>query len=155
MTDANKCGDAVTTNCWIDGATSSTYIPKKADAGGKLTAVATYVDAYVTDSDDAGDPAAGVDDGDTARVSSTNDAVVRPNENDLPDFGDDESVDRSVDENLKGASVGDPVTAVDDDPLQYTLSGDGSDDFKVDNSGQITTAKKLDYEGLGRATPSR
>ena len=41
----------------------------------------------------------------------------RPNENDLPSFGDDESVDRSVDENVKGASVGDPVTAVDDDVL--------------------------------------
>ena len=72
--------------------------------------------------------------------------MKRPNENDLPDFGDDESVDRSVAENVKGASVGDPVTAIDDDPLQFTLSGDGSDDFEVDNSGQITTAEKLDYE---------
>ena len=49
-------------------------------------------------------------------------------------------------ENVKGASVGDPVTSVDDNPLIYTLSGDGSDDFNVDNSGQITTAKTLDYE---------
>ena len=100
------------------------------------------MDAYATDSDD---PADG-DDGDTARASSTNNAVVRPNENDLPSFGDDESVDRSVAENAKGASVGDPVTATDDNPLQYTLSGDGSDNFSVDNSGQITTAKALDFE---------
>ena len=40
----------------------------------------------------------------------------------------------------------DPVVATDDDQLIYALSGDGSDDFKVDTSGQITTAKKLDYE---------
>ena len=71
-----------------------------------------------------------------------------PNENAQPTFGDDESVDRSVDENAKGANVGDPVTATDGDgdPLLYTLSGDGSDAFKVNNSGQITTAKELDFE---------
>ena len=80
------------------------------------------------------------------RAVSANAATVRPNENDLPSFGDDESVSRSVDENVKGASVGDPVTAVDDNPLLYTLSGDGSDAFSVDTSGQITTAKTLDYE---------
>ena len=53
-----------------------------------------------------------------------------------------------MEENLKDASVGDPVTAVDtdNDPLLYTLSGDGSDNFKVDGSGQITTANTLDYE---------
>ena len=78
--------------------------------------------------------------------------MERPNENDLPDFGDDESVSRSVAENAKGASVGDPVTAIDDNPLIYTLSGDGSDDFEVDNSGQITTAEKLDYEGRSSYT---
>ena len=78
--------------------------------------------------------------------------TVRPNENDLPSFGDDESVSRSVDENVKGASVGDPVTAVDDNPLLYTLSGDGSDAFSVDTSGQITTAKTLDYEARSSYT---
>ena len=133
----------VSATCAINGATSSTYIPKEADAGNVLQARATYVDAFPTDTtvDTNSD-----DDGDAASKMSANPAVKRRNENDLPDFGDDESVDRSVAENVKGASVGDPVTAVDDDPLQFTLSGDGSDDFEVDNSGQITTAEKLDYE---------
>ena len=140
LTADNKCDADTLTNCWIEGATSSTYIPKAADAGGKLTAVATYVDAYVT----AKSSTDSADAGDTARASSTNNAVVRPNENDLPSFGDDESVDRSVAENAKGASVGDPVTAVDDNPLQYTISD--TTNFAVDNSGQITTAKALDYE---------
>ena len=137
-------GTTVSDTCAINGATSSTYIPKEADAEETLQARATYVDAFPTDTavDTNSD-----DDGDVASTMSANPAVVRPNENDLPDFGEDESVDRSVAENIKGASVGDPVTAVDDDPLQYTLSGDGSDDFKVDNSGQITTAEKLDFEG--------
>ena len=150
LTDINKCDvdETTTDNCWIEGATSSTYIPKAADDGMTLTAVATYVDAYVTDSDAVDTAGAGVDDGDTARKTSANPAVVRPNENGQPSFGEDESVSRSVDENAKGASVGDPVTAIDsdNDPLLYTLSGDGSDDFSVDGSGQITTAKTLDYE---------
>ena len=136
-------GTTVSTTCAINGATSSTYIPKAVDADNVLQARATYVDAFATDTTVDTDSA---DDGDTASKMSANPAERRPNENDLPSFGDDESVSRSVAENSKGASVGDPVTAVDDDPLQFTLSGDGSDDFKVDNSGQITTAKKLDYE---------
>ena len=103
---------------------------------------ATYVDGFVTDSDV---PADG-DDGDVVIATSNNDAVVRPNANDLPSFLDDDPTSRSVDENAKGASVGDPVTATDEQPLLYTLSGDGSDAFKVDGSGQISTAEKLDYE---------
>ena len=67
-----------------------------------------------------------------AIATTEHNAEMRPNENDLPSFGEDESVSRSVDENVKGASVGDPVTAIDDDALIYALSGDGSDDFKVD-----------------------
>ena len=43
---------------------------------------------------------------DVAIETSEHDAERRPNENDLPDFGEDESVDRSVAENVKGASVG-------------------------------------------------
>ena len=49
-------------------------------------------------------------------------------------------------ENVKGASVGDPVAGIDSDPLIHTLSGDDADAFSIDNSGQIKTAKKLDYE---------
>ncbi len=132
---AVDCADdtAATTVCKIDGATSSTYIPKAADDGRLLTAEARYNDAFGTTQN-------------SARKTSANAAELRPNENDLPSFGDEESVDRSVAENAKGASVGDPVTAIDDDVLQYALSGDGSDNFKVDNSGQITTKNALDYE---------
>ena len=126
--DDNAASDANV--CSIPGATSSTYIPKAEDDGHLLTAQATYVDGLGTDRN-------------SARATSANDAEDRPNENDLPSFGDDESVDRSVAENAKDASVGDPVTAVDDDVLQYTIDNDA---FKVDNSGQITTAKELDYE---------
>ena len=146
-TDATKCDpnadDPVLTDCWIGGATSSTYIPKAGDAGSTLTVVATYVDAFVTDSD--GDTVSD-DDGDIVIKTSDNEAVVRPNANDQPSFLDDDPTSRSVDENAKGASVGDPVTATDEQPLLYTLSGDGSDAFKVDGSGQISTAEKLDYE---------
>ena len=148
LTVANKCDPnadpVVLTNCWIGGATSSTYIPKAADAGNKLTVRTTYVDGFVTDLlPTDGD---GVDDGDVVIATSNNDAVVRPNANDLPSFLDDDPTSRSVDENAKGASVGDPVTATDEQPLLYTLSGDGSDAFKVDGSGQISTAEKLDHE---------
>ena len=67
--------------------------------------------ANATSATTAGD---GTDDGDAAAATSANAAEMRPNENDLPDFGEDESVSRSVAENVKGASVGDPVTAIDD-----------------------------------------
>ena len=129
----------------IDGATSSTYIPTAADHGKKLTVQVMYTDGYVTDVD----PADGFDDVSKVQVTSEHDAEERPDENARPSFGDDESVSRDVDENAKGASVGEAVTATDadSDPLMYSLSGDGSDAFSVDNSGQITTAMELDYEG--------
>jgi len=131
--------------CRIKDAESSTYVPVKADEGNYLTAVATYKDGFVTrtSSSDA------TDKGDAARASSEQATQARRNANSAPSFGDDESVSRSVDENVKGASVGDPVAATDaeNDLLIYELSGDGSGDFKVSNkTGQITTAKKLDYE---------
>ena len=40
------------------------------------------------------------------------------------------------------------ATDSDTDALLYSLSGDGSDAFKVNRTnGQISTAKKLDFEG--------
>ena len=148
LTADNMCDDDPEDNCWIENATSSTYTPTADDAGSTLTAVVTYEDAFVTDSDDTGDPGLGTDDGDTARATSENPAVVRPDQNAQPSFGDEESVEREVEENAKGVIVGDPVTATDSDneALLYTLSGDGSDAFSVDDSGQITTAKALDFE---------
>ena len=104
----------LTTDCWIEGATSSTYIPVAADATGgpvdtagdptaqRLTVVARYVDAYVTDrlGGDGTDPTTatdpanpdGTDDGDIAIATSAHAAELRPNENSQPSFGDDESV---------------------------------------------------------------
>ncbi len=147
-----ECDDPTPTTagtpCLIDGATSSTYTPTAADAGAgnTLTVVVTYTDAFVTDADDND-----VDDGDTANATSDGDAQARPDANAAPTFGDDESVEREVAENANKANVGEPVTATDSDPaprnlLMYSLSGDGSDAFSVNNDGQITTAKALDYE---------
>ena len=48
-TDGTARTVEATDSCAIRGATSSTYIPKKADAGTHLTAVASYVDGFVTD----------------------------------------------------------------------------------------------------------
>ena len=130
--DADTADDEL---CTIDGATSSTYTPTEDDADELLTARVTYTDALG-------------DETNSARATSENDAVARPDENAQPTFGDDESVDRSVEENDNKANVGEPVTATDSDnhALLYTLSGDGSDAFSVNDSGQITTAKALDFE---------
>ena len=49
-------------------------------------------------------------------------------------------------ENAKGASVGQPVAGIDTDPLKHKLSGDDAASFSIDDSGQITTKVKLDYE---------
>ena len=83
---------------------------------------------------------------DSAVKTSEQDSVVRPNANARPRFLDKGPVERDVVENVKDASVGDPVAATDTDPLIYTLSGDDAASFKIDNSGQIQTKVKLDYE---------
>ena len=122
----------ISDTCTIDNATSSTYIPTAADATNKLQARATYKDALGDDS---------------ASVTSEQDSVVRPNANAAPRFhGLSDPVARSVSENVANAGVGDPVAAADSDPLLYTLSGDDAGSFKVDDSGQIQTKVKLDYE---------
>ena len=59
-TEATMCDADLTANCWIDGATSSTYTPAAADATGggtdtpptdpqRLTVVVKYTDTVVTD----------------------------------------------------------------------------------------------------------
>ena len=153
LTDANKCDSDTLTNCWIEGATSATYIPTAADATGggtgtpptdpqKLTVVARYVDNFKTvvsptDSSDAGD---------VVVKESEHAAEARPTSNTAPRFLNKGPEERSVAENVKGASVGDPVGGIDTDPLLHTLSGDDAGAFEIDNSGQIKTAKKLDFE---------
>ena len=156
----------VRTDCWIDGATSATYIPTAVDATGggadpfedrqKLTVVAKYVDGFVTDrlggtGTDPTTPAAaanpnGVDDGDVVIKTSEHAAEARPTSNTAPRFLNKGPEEREVAENVKGASVGDPVAGIDSDPLIHKLSGDDAAAFEIDNSGQIKTAKKLDHE---------
>ena len=126
-----EAGTASTRTCFIDNATSSTYIPVAADADSKLHARAVYKDTLGDDS---------------AVKTSEQDSVVRPNANARPRFLDKGPVERGVVENVKDASVGDPVAATDTDPLLYELSGDDAASFKIDNSGQIQTKVKLDYE---------
>ena len=59
---------------------------------------------------------------------------------------DDDAVGRA--ENIADETVGGPISATDTDgdAMLYTLSGDDSASFKVDNNGQIRTKVKLDYE---------
>ncbi len=141
--------------CAINNATSSTYTPVADDDGKKLQVRASYVDGFATDKllnadpddDDTFDAKDGKDDGDVASAVSEQTAVERPNANARPRFVDEDPVARSVSENVKNAGVGEPVAATDPgDPLIYTLSGDDAGSFKVDNSGQIQTKVKLDYE---------
>ena len=153
VTDCTLETGTASITCAINDATSSTYIPVAADDGKKLHARASYVDGYATDKlrneeiDETGVFAKdGKDDGDIASATSEQAAVKRPNANAAPKFVEKGPVSRSVAENVKNAGVGDPVAASDSDPLIYTLSGDDAGSFKVDNSGQIQTKKKLDYE---------
>ena len=70
--------------------------------------------------------------------------------NDAPMFTEGITTSRSVAENLSsGTSVGDPVSATDqdDDTLEYSLSGTDADTFSIDSSsGQIKTSEPLDRE---------
>jgi hypothetical protein len=134
--DPTNCADDTPdgTLCTIEGATSATYTPVLADANNFLTARVTYTDGLGGETN-------------SARATSESNARERRDENTLPSFGDDESVDRSVEENANKTNVGEPVAATDSDMgdlLQYTISDDTN--FSVDDNGQIKTAKKLDYE---------
>ena len=144
--------DEASDTCKINAGTSATYVPTADDAKMMLQVRATYVDGFATDialsTDESSAPAAGEgdDDGDAASVVAEHEAVERPNANTRPRFLTKGPLEREVAENVKGASVGDPVAGIDADPLLYELSGDDSDAFDIDKSGQITTAVKLDYE---------
>ena len=68
-----------------------------------------------------------------------------------PEFNDDDSTTREVDENTPSdTAFDDPVEATDDDsgdPLTYTLSGTDAASFDiVSSSGQLKTKAALDYE---------
>ena len=128
----------------IAGATSATYTPANEDAGFYLRAVASYADGHGPGKSAASagaGPVVGV-------IQPPADPEPQKAPNRQPQF-DGETADRSVNENSPaGTSVGDPVTASDDDGDTLTYDLTGSDAFTIDDSGQITVAAgaSLDYE---------
>lgn len=89
---------------------------------------------------------------DSGDITDTIDVTININDvNDAPEFTDGETTTRSIVENRSlGSSVGDPVTATDEDKdsednqkdtLIYSLSGTDADKFTIDSStGQIRIA---------------
>ena len=168
--DTGECSalttDATSDIGWtnIPGENSPSYAPTAADMADAnnddtadprcLRAVVEYTDGYVTPdtndaTQDAGDSAAAVAKRDVQAENPANSAPKFEDDQDVNTPGDQADAERSVEENDSGANVGDPVTAlpVDGDLLLYTLSGGDAGSFKVNReSGQITTAEKLDYE---------
>ncbi len=124
-----------------------------AEVGYCLRATATYTDNIANPADDAS--TTDVDESkDTAMESPTRAVQMDDPANTAPEFNDDQDpntpgdqpvAERSVMENTEG-KVGEPVVAADDDLLVYSV--DDTDNFKVDNMGQISTAVELDYEAL-------
>ena len=122
--------------------------PTADDIGYYLRATATYEDKHGS--------------GKTAAVVSENAVEARTTSNARPSFDDHEDsntdtpaleIARMVDENAKGAAVGKPISAKDDDAvLVYDLEDPDTDDavdptesFDIDRrTGQITTKVALD-----------
>ena len=127
----------------IEGATTRNYTVQDRtgsdDVGMYLRAEASYTDGsgpVVT----------------ASRVSDYPIQAYRTN-NETPTFGADTSTARSVNEGMKGMTVGAPVTATDanGDVLNYTISTNvqinTQDVFKIDQkTGQITTEVTLDFD---------
>ena len=167
LDDGAECSDFTGTWTDISGENSPSYTPKAADIPDDdpddgvvnprcLRAMVTYTDALASDNDGSGTIDA--TDMDTAVEITVREVQSENPANSAPKFEDDQDVntpgdqadaERSVPENESGENVGDPVTAlpVDGDLLLYSFSGDDMGSFKINReSGQITTAVKLDYE---------
>ena len=145
-------------DAWEDaegmGAKAATYTPEEDDEGKCLRATAMYTDGE------------GMDD---AMFVSTN-AVVKDLANRAPEFDDDASYTRTIEENvmpdtamdLNPANVKDPGTATDspvtaDDPnedtLTYSLSGNDAGSFMIGSSnGQISARMELGHEAKSSYT---
>ena len=70
-------------------------------------------------------------------------------DNNVPEFDSGLATTISVDENTAvNTDIGSPYTATDadDDTLTYSLEGDDSSNFRINNSGQLRTGAHLDYE---------
>ena len=90
------------------------------------------------------------DDGVTLGSPSTSTVTVIDDEipNSPPAFATT-TVNRIISEDSPmGTPLGDPIAATDpeDDSLTYTLSGEGSEHFNVNNQGQITLSANLNHE---------
>ena len=137
----------------IDEATQATYRPAASDAGKYLRAVATYNDDKENPEDD---PATmDVDESKDTAMAVSAMVLASTTTNDAPDFKDDEGEPRpatgdgstvaiSLKESATGGDdVGNPVTAVDDDTLTYTMADTATVGhaalFTIDRpSGQIS-----------------
>ena len=129
--------------------------PATAQVGYCLRATVEYTDdiantkpdnATTTDRDESKDIAYGIPERAVQYDDPANAAPKFPDDNDPNTPGKQPDATRSVKENAKGENVGEPVVAEDKDLLMYSISD--TDNFKVDNGGQISTAVKLDYEAL-------
>ena len=147
-----NCASGSDNLCTIDGANSPTYTPKGVNPAGDKTLTATrwFLTARATYDDKAGDDDSAFEPTERA-VQASDPANAAPkfdDDNDPNTPGDQPDVERSVAENDKGATVGDPVVANDSvDLLMYTIGGADASSFEIDrDKGQIKTAEELNYE---------
>ena len=140
--------DGVDAGDWveIDGAESATYTPVTSpitDVDKCLRAIAKYTDRR--------------GDGKTSTMGVSDNRVIVNTDNRAPEFDDDDSYTRKINENVEPdtaeginpANVGLVVMADDpnSDALTYSLSGDDMGSFMIDPlSGQISAKMKLNYE---------
>ena len=121
----------------IAGETTAEYTPATADIGDYLRVVATYND--------------GRGDGKTAEAVSEYTTISAITNNTAPKFPGDSTTRVVLEGADKGTTIGNPVTATDDDSgerLTYWLT-DGADNdlFDIDAmTGQLKVKTKLDYE---------
>ena len=154
-----KCRNTGVASGWtsIGGASSAVYIPKPADVGRCLRAMAVYTDNL----DDTELNATGVlevpvgrhESADTTPTSDggfVNAAPMFPDQDFLTEGDQRDRTSRSVAENTEaGQSIGDPVSALDEDGdlLIYTLGGEDAGHFRISrNDGQLKTKSPLNYE---------
>ena len=156
----------------IDKATQNNYLPTPSDAGKYLRAVATYIDGKDNPKDD---PATmDVDESKDTAMAVSAVVLASTTVNAAPDFKDDEGKSRPdadpgdgsnshrIDFDLKESAggeddVGNPVTAVDDDTLTYTMADtDPTEDpshaalFTIDTASAQISVKagtKFDFSG--------
>ena len=121
----------------IEGAKTASRTPVVADVGSYLQATVTYTDEF-------GEQMASGVTGTTVEARTLANAA--------PEFDEVDPI--PVDENVKGA-IGDPIVATDadNDQLLYSLEKTGDHArFSIDESGQLSLKKALDFELTGPGT---